>query len=61
MTKREYIAVIKCYKAQLDDAFKCLRRAKAKDEKDYFIGCIETLADNLRSESRSARSADWGK
>lgn len=58
-TKQEYIKVMKHYKAQLDDAFKCLRRAKDEEEKDYFIGCIETLADNLRSEARSARSEGW--
>ena len=58
-TKQEHIAVMKCYKAQLDDTFKRLRKAKAKDEKDYFIGCIETLADKLRSESRSAKSESW--
>ena len=58
-TKQEHIVVMKYYKAQLDDTFKRLRKAKAKDEKDYFIRCIETLANNLRSESRSAKSESW--
>ena len=61
MTKQQHIAIMKHYKAQLDDAFRCLRHAKGREDKDYFVGCIETLADNLRSEARSARSAEWGK
>jgi hypothetical protein len=58
MTRKEHIMAMKHYKAQLDDAFKMLRKSKSDDDKWFYISAIESIADNIRSEARSAKSAE---